>query len=113
VIGSGQVCSPHHLFLLLITVFYSPGIWFLPKQNNYGIWPASGEIDLVESRGNKNLLQNGVNIGTEQMGSTLHFGPYGTLNGYLTSTFARNSKVGAGFDAVFHRYQMEWTEGNA
>lgn len=26
-------------------------IWLLPKHNGYGEWPASGEIDLVESRG--------------------------------------------------------------
>ena len=24
----------------------------LPKQGAYGIWPASGEIDIMESRGN-------------------------------------------------------------
>lgn len=29
-----------------------PAIWFLPKHNEYGNWPLSGEIDLVESRGN-------------------------------------------------------------
>ena len=26
-------------------------IWLLPARNGYGEWPASGEIDLVESRG--------------------------------------------------------------
>ena len=26
-------------------------IWMLPKWNEYGGWPASGEIDIVESRG--------------------------------------------------------------
>ena len=29
-----------------------PGIWLRPIHNEYGIWPASGEIDIVESRGN-------------------------------------------------------------
>lgn len=29
-----------------------PAIWLLPRWNNYGNWPASGEIDLMESRGN-------------------------------------------------------------
>lgn len=29
-----------------------PAIWMLPKDNAYGQWPASGEIDIMESRGN-------------------------------------------------------------
>ncbi|KXN69864.1 glycoside hydrolase family 16 protein, partial [Conidiobolus coronatus NRRL 28638] len=29
-----------------------PAIWLLPTDHNYGGWPVSGEIDLVESRGN-------------------------------------------------------------
>ena len=29
-----------------------PAIWLLPRDNQYGGWPASGEIDIVESRGN-------------------------------------------------------------
>merc|ERR1712137_244674 len=27
-----------------------PAIWMLPRHNAYGTWPASGEIDIVESR---------------------------------------------------------------
>ena len=29
-----------------------PAMWMLPTQNVYGDWPLSGEIDIVESRGN-------------------------------------------------------------
>jgi beta-glucanase (GH16 family) len=29
-----------------------PAIWMLPKNNEYGNWPSSGEIDIMESRGN-------------------------------------------------------------
>ena len=29
-----------------------PAIWLLPKYQEYGSWPASGEIDIMESRGN-------------------------------------------------------------
>lgn len=29
-----------------------PAIWMLPTDNEYGAWPASGEIDIMESRGN-------------------------------------------------------------
>jgi len=84
-----------------------PAVWFMPKYNAYGSWPASGEIDLLESRGNRELVMNGVNIGVEQIGSTLHFGPYPALNGYPTSNFVRNSDNG--FNNGFHRYQMEWS----
>ena len=51
-------------------------LWLLPKYNVYGEWPASGEIDLVKSRGNQRLMDNGNNIGVEQVSSTLHWGPY-------------------------------------
>ncbi len=29
-----------------------PAIWLLPKWHQYGDWPTSGEIDIMESRGN-------------------------------------------------------------
>ena len=29
-----------------------PALWMLPVKETYGPWPASGEIDIVESRGN-------------------------------------------------------------
>ena len=47
-----------------------PAIWMLPKNAEYGNWPSSGEIDIVESRGNANCA-NGLN----SFGSTLHWGP--------------------------------------
>jgi len=39
----------------------------LPRQHVYGQWPASGEIDILESRGNLQLMKDGVNIGVEQV----------------------------------------------
>lgn len=85
-------------------------VYFMPKSNAYGNWPASGEIALVESRGNLNLVQNSINIGVEQIGSKLHFGPYSGLDGGVkTSTFTRNTAAGSGYNKDFHRYQMEWS----
>lgn len=52
-----------------------PAIWLLPSRNAYGTWPASGEIDLVEARGNRRLFSGNTNVGTEQVGNTLHYGP--------------------------------------
>jgi len=84
-----------------------PAIWMLPRHNAYGTWPASGEIDIVESRGNARLMLNGVNIGAEQVGSTLHWGPYWPLNGYDKTTWSRNSVPG--YNQLFHVYGVEWT----
>ena len=68
----GNFFSTKGLFSLK-TFYIITAIWLLPRHNAYGTWPASGEIDLVESRGNARLMQNGVNIGVEQAGSTLHW----------------------------------------
>ncbi|KAF4525487.1 hypothetical protein B566_EDAN002345 [Ephemera danica] len=86
-----------------------PAIWMMPKQNAYGTWPLSGEIDLVESRGNLNLVKDGQNIGSEMAGNTLHFGPFWPLNGYESAHFETNTAAGQGFDTDFHLYQLEWT----
>ena len=37
---------------MLTRVQLWPAIWMLPVNNTYGPWPLSGEIDLMESRGN-------------------------------------------------------------
>ncbi|CAD7089077.1 unnamed protein product [Hermetia illucens] len=86
-----------------------PAIWMLPTHNVYGIWPRSGEVDIMESRGNRNLVSSaGVPIGPEQVGATMHFGPDYTANGWPTAHFERNSGAGQGFNNDFHRYQVEW-----
>ena len=43
-------------------------IWLIQFWiQDYGGWPASGEIDIMESRGNLNYVKDGVNIGAEQV----------------------------------------------
>ena len=52
-----------------------PAIWMLPRLNVYGKWPASGEIDIMESRGNRDYHDpQGASQGVDSVGSTLHFG---------------------------------------
>lgn len=66
----------------------------MPRFNQYGTWPMSGEIDIMESRGNRKLFNpNGVNIGSEQVSSTLHFGPQWDMNGYEKAHYESNSAV--------------------
>jgi hypothetical protein len=87
-----------------------PAIWMMPRNNQYGTWPSSGEIDIMESRGNRKLFNpQGVNIGTEQVSSTLHFGPQWDMNGYENAHFESQTAVDAGFDRDFHLYEVEWT----
>ena len=50
-----------------------PAIWLLPTDQAYGMWPASGEIDIMESHGNDPSCTSG---GSNRFGSTLHWGPY-------------------------------------
>lgn len=87
-----------------------PAIWMLPRYSEYGSWPSSGEIDIMEGRGNRNLMQNGRNIGTELSSSTLHFGPFYTHDAYYNAHFERQTTSGQGYHQDFHLYQMEWTE---
>lgn len=86
------------------------GIWLLPQKNQYGTWPASGEIDLLESRGNADLKDGDKShIGVEQVSQTLHYGPYHPLNGWEKTHFLTNSTKGKGYDLDFHTYEVEWT----
>lgn len=85
-----------------------PAIWMMPKSNAYGGWPSSGEIDLMESRGNRGLFDGSLNVGTELVGHTLHFGPRWDQNGWPTAHFTRRQSPG--YDQDFHVYKMVWTE---
>lgn len=83
----------------------------MPRDNAYGIgWPSSGEIDILESRGNKDFTINNISIGTQQVSSTLHWGPVSALNQYQTTTWTRASVQG--FDEEFHVYELLWTPEN-
>lgn len=79
----------------------------LPTAWKYGEWPRSGEIDLLESRGNTKYGNN-VQIGVEQIGSTLHFGPRWDHDAWSTASYLRNNE--SGFDKAFHKYEMVWNE---
>lgn len=79
----------------------------MPTQWKYGGWPRSGEIDLIEARGNMKY-GNDVQIGVEQVVSTLHFGPKWDQDAYRTSGFSRNSANG--FHNDFHKYEFIWND---
>jgi len=89
-----------------------PAFWMLPESEVYGGWPKSGEIDISEVRGNRKLFDwQGVNIGSEQTASTLHYGPVegGSMNGFMKTHSTRNTPVDQGYDRDFHTYEVIWT----
>ncbi|XP_064612240.1 beta-1,3-glucan-binding protein-like isoform X1 [Liolophura sinensis] len=89
-----------------------PAIWMLPTDNAYGDWPASGEIDLVESRGNVQLrAPGGHSIGVDTMASTLHFGPFWPNDPYTKAHVEKTLQSGT-FGSSFHKYAVEWDENS-
>jgi len=105
------IAPPTKCLIKRLFCSFISAIWLLPRYEEYGPWPSSGEIDLAEGRGNTNLTLNGSNIGTELSSSTLHFGPYWPINGFEKAHFEKLSEPGDGFDQDFHRFQMKWTKG--
>ncbi len=71
-----------------------PAIWMLPTDWEYGSWPASGEIDIMEHVGyNQNTIH--ASIHTQSY--------YHKINTQKTST-----KYVEGVNEDFHVYSIEW-----
>jgi hypothetical protein len=84
-----------------------PAIWLLPEDQAYGLWPASGEIDLMESRGNDASYSAG---GNNCFGSTLHFGPYYPDDPYQLTHGDYCTTDGKNLNDDFHTYGLVWNE---
>ncbi|KZM18687.1 uncharacterized protein EKO05_0006523 [Ascochyta rabiei] len=83
-----------------------PAIWMLPKDNVYGEWPRSGEIDIMESRGNNyTYSQGGNNIAS----STLHFGPDTANDGWWRNNVKRKA-LHTTYAAGYNIFGVEWSE---
>lgn len=80
-----------------------PAIWMLPVHNEFGPWPASGEIDIMESRGNAPGYIAG---GHDTFGSTLHWGPNWDQNRF--SLTHKDYKHTASLGDDFHTYGLYW-----
>ena len=72
-----------------------PAIWMLPTKWEYGIWPHSGEIDIMEN----------VGYLPDSLYGTVHTEAYNGMKGTQKSgaVFSKN------LAADFHVYAMEWT----
>ena len=73
-------------------------------MQEFGKWPQSGEIDLVESRGNNPDCQGG----SSSFASTLHFGPDWKHDAWTKAHKEYTHPDSLGDD--FHIYELEWTK---
>ncbi|XP_061174724.1 beta-1,3-glucan-binding protein-like [Saccostrea echinata] len=84
-----------------------PAIWLIPRHSVYGTWPRSGEIDVMEARGNAKAMSHGVNHGITQVASTLHWGPDRDQDAHRSTHNERHSTGGDWHS--WHTYSLEWT----
>ncbi|KAJ7689729.1 glycoside hydrolase family 16 protein [Mycena rosella] len=83
-----------------------PAIWMLPVDETYGGWPLSGEIDIMEARGNgPSYPKQGVNY----VRSSLNWGPATFLNA-VAKTYGWKTERRGRYDDDFHTYALEWSE---
>ena len=73
-----------------------PAFWMLSSAPDYGGWPASGEIDIMESRGEN----------PDQIFTTLHYGGPGA-----STASGSGASLPAGTAGEFHEYAVEWQRG--
>lgn len=74
-----------------------PAVWMLPQDDKYGTWAASGEIDIVEARGQE----------PAKVAGTLHFGSRWPANAQASHEY----QFAEGSIADFHFYALEWEPG--
>jgi beta-glucanase (GH16 family) len=75
-----------------------PALWMLPQDDKYGSWASSGEIDVLEARGQE----------PTKVAGTLHFGSRWPINANVTREYVLPR---GGTIADFHVYALEWEPG--
>lgn len=80
-----------------------PAVWMMSKDEAYGGWPTSGEIDLLESKGQETGLVQG----------TLHSGASWASHVVQTRTFQQSGLRPPGFSTTdWHTYSLQWNAGS-
>lgn len=80
-----------------------PSIVLLPVNNTYGPWPQSGDISIVQSRGNNYTYAQG---GNDIIASCLHFGPNAELDGWWRNN-VKSKAYRETFSDRFHKFGVE------
>lgn len=72
-----------------------PAIWMLPEDREYGGWPSSGEIDIMEH----------VGYEPKRIYATAHTGAYNHMNGTQDTDTLQVPDA----EHAFHEYAIEWS----
>jgi len=72
-----------------------PAIWMLPTDSQYGGWPKSGEIDIME------------HVGYDQ--DNVHFSTHSEAYYFKINTQKTAKKIIKGVSEDFHIYRLDWT----
>ena len=83
-----------------------PAIWMMPVKDTYGAWPTSGEIDIMESRGNNHTYEQG---GNNIISSALHWGPNQANDAWWRTNNKQRILRGSYADE-FNTFGIEWSE---
>ncbi|KAH8659712.1 concanavalin A-like lectin/glucanase domain-containing protein [Ilyonectria robusta] len=83
-----------------------PAIWMMPQDNVYGEWPKSGEIDIIESRGNDAQTYD---MGDNLVSSALHWGT-ASINDRWRRSYGEWGGKRVRYSDKFHTYGLEWSE---
>lgn len=75
-----------------------PALWLLPNDDTYGVWAASGEIDVMEARGRVPGATSGA----------IHYGGTWPANKCLDGSYAFPD--GGRIDTDYHVYSLVWEE---
>jgi beta-glucanase (GH16 family) len=79
-----------------------PAVWMMSRDENYGGWPTSGEIDILESKGQDTGLVQGA----------LHTGANPGAHITQTKTLQQSGMRPPGFTTTdWHTYSLRWTQG--
>lgn len=83
-----------------------PAIWMMPIKDTYGPWPSSGEIDIMESRGNNWTYAQG---GNDIVSSAIHWGP-DPANDAWWKTNNKRRALRSTYSSSFNTYGLEWSQ---
>ena len=75
-----------------------PALWLLPQDDTYGPWAASGEIDVLETRGHE----------PDKVTGAIHYGGRWPVNTYTGFSYTLPN---SGRTDTFHAYALEWEPG--
>lgn len=83
-----------------------PAIWMMPQDSVYGPWPKSGEIDIVEGRGND---ARKYPLGDNHLSSALHWGT-DSRNDRWRWTYGEWGGRRVRYTQGYHMFALEWSE---